>query len=76
MTRTRFAIVIVLSGSVFLGACSTQPWVKPHEREYLADPLMAMSPDPLADSYRTHVYEVREAARGGGTAHGGGCGCN
>jgi hypothetical protein len=37
---------------------------------------MSFSRDPVSDGYRQHVFEVREAARGGGTGQGGGCGCN
>lgn len=59
-----------------LGACAREPWVRPYEREALADPLMSFSQDPLADGARTHVFEVREGARGAGQSQGGGCGCN
>ena len=62
---------------VALGGCSSwQPWVKPYERESLADPIMSFSRDPLSDMYLQHVYDVREAARGAGIGQGGGCGCN
>ncbi len=67
----------VLVGVCVLVGCSTpEPWVKPYEREWLADPLMSFSRDPVSDAYRQHVFEVREAARGGGVRAGGGCGCN
>lgn len=56
--------------------CSIQPWVKPYERERLADPIMSLSRDPLSDKHREHVYEVREGARGAAGVQGGGCGCN
>ena len=56
-----------------LAACTT---VKPYEREWLADPLMSFSRDPISDQYLEHVYDVREGARGAGTSQGGGCGCN
>ena len=60
-----------------LGACSSiQPWVKPYERERLADPIMAFDPNPISSAYMDHVFEVRNAARGGNGAAGGGCGCN
>lgn len=61
---------------LMLGACAREPWVKPYEREALANPLMSFNPDPIADAYLLHVYEVREAARGGNRSSGGGCGCN
>jgi hypothetical protein len=53
-----------------------EPWVKPYERERLADPIMKYSRDPLADKHREHVFDVREAARGATGVQGGGCGCN
>jgi hypothetical protein len=56
--------------------CSIQPWVKPYERERLADPIMSMSNDPLSDKHSVHVREVREGARGATGVQGGGCGCN
>lgn len=59
-----------------VAGCATEPWVKPHDRERLAQPLMQASRDLLADRHRAHVHEVREGARGATTAQGGGCGCN
>ncbi|MBP6541791.1 MAG: DUF4266 domain-containing protein [Piscinibacter sp.] len=53
-----------------------EPWVKPYERERLADPIMKGSADPLSGRHREHVLVVREAARGANSAQGGGCGCN
>lgn len=58
------------------GCARLEPWVKPYERERLADPLMALDRDPVSSAYRDHVHEVREAARGGTGGAGGGCGCN
>ncbi len=58
-------------------ACgSIEPWVKPYERERLADPIMAFDADPVSSSYMDHVFEVREGARGATGGAGGGCGCN
>jgi hypothetical protein len=60
-----------------LCACAPiQPWVKPYERERLADPIMSFDPDPVSSAYMDHVFEVRSASRGGSGAAGGGCGCN
>jgi hypothetical protein len=53
-----------------------QPWVKPYEREHLADPIMSFNANPIQSSYLTHVFEVREGARGATGSVGGGCGCN
>lgn len=68
--------VSLLIGTLILPACGFQPWVKPYEREVLADPIMSLSRDPLANKYRQHVYDSREGARGAGISQGGGCGCN
>ncbi|WP_049723088.1 DUF4266 domain-containing protein [Gilvimarinus polysaccharolyticus] len=59
-----------------LGACACTPWVKPYEREHLADQVMSFDRDPIAAGYLHHVYEAREAARGAEGGSGGGCGCN
>jgi hypothetical protein len=60
-----------------LGGCAMpEPWVKPYEREQLADPLMQFQRDPLSAKHLEHVREVREGARGGTGVQGGGCGCN
>ena len=60
-----------------LSACSgIEPWVKPYERDRLADPIMAFDPDPVSSAFMQHAYESREGARGGEGAAGGGCGCN
>lgn len=53
-----------------------EPWVKPYERERLADPIMVLDANPVSSSYMDHVYEVREGARGATGGAGGGCGCN
>jgi len=58
------------------GCGSIQPWVKPYEREHLADPIMATDPDPVSSAYIEHVFDVREGARGATGAAGGGCGCS
>ena len=67
--------LLVVAASVLAG-CSIQPWVKPYERERLADPLMALSRNGLADKHRDHVFDVREASRGATGVLGSGCGCN
>jgi hypothetical protein len=60
-----------------LGGCtSVEPWVKPYEREHLADPIMAPGRNSIAATYRDHVFETREGSHGATGAVGGGCGCN
>jgi hypothetical protein len=53
-----------------------EPWVKPYERERLADPVMQIQRDALSAKHLEHVREVREGARGATGVQGGGCGCN
>ena len=74
-TMIRILLPLLLTAS--LPACGPiEPWVKPYERDKLADPIMALDSDPVSTSYIQHVYEAREGARGGEGAAGGGCGCN
>ncbi|HEY3730248.1 MAG TPA: DUF4266 domain-containing protein [Steroidobacteraceae bacterium] len=71
------AIAVVLLAVVLLAGCSPiQPWVKPYEREHLADPIMSFDRNPISSGYLDHVFEVREGARGATGSVGGGCGCN
>ena len=70
----RAMALIVLTAA--LGGCSIEPWVKPYERDRLADPIMSFDRDPVSSSYIHHVYEAREGARGATGSAGGGCGCN
>ena len=73
-TRQILPALLLLLG---LSACGPiEPWVKPYERDRLADPIMALEGDAVSTFYIQHVYEAREGARGGEGAAGGGCGCN
>ncbi len=72
-----------VAASALLGGCSMlptwkpiEPWVKPYERERLADPIMKLSRDSLPEKHFEHVRDVREGARGATGVQGGGCGCN
>ena len=66
----------LLAALALTGCGRVEPWVKPYERELLADPVMDWDRDPVSSSYLRHVYESREGARGGAGGAGGGCGCN
>ncbi len=74
--RIAFSIVLLCT----LSACGyikpIKPWVKPYERQNIADPIMSFSRDPVADSYLSHVRDAREGASGADGGAGGGCGCN
>ena len=73
MIRRLILIALLFS----IAACSpVKPWVKPYERQKIADEIMSFGRDPISDSYLHHVFDAREAARGGDGASGGGCGCN
>ena len=58
------------------GCASLEPWVKPYERDKLADPIMAFGRHPVALQHIVHVQDSREAAKGANGSGGGGCGCN
>jgi hypothetical protein len=68
----------LLAGGLLLcaGCSNIQPWVKPYERDRLADPIMSWQRDSVSAAYVDHVREVREGSRGATGAAGGGCGCN
>ncbi|MDI9245743.1 DUF4266 domain-containing protein [Marinobacter sp. CHS3-4] len=70
------ALGIALVLSVTSGCSDIKPWVKPYERDKLADPVMSLSRHGKADSYMHHVYQARESSRGSEGGSGGGCGCN
>ena len=69
-------IALPLAALLLAGCARLEPWVKPYERERLADPIMKFSRDALPDKHREHVRDVREGARGATGVQGGGCGCN
>ncbi|HWU68891.1 MAG TPA: DUF4266 domain-containing protein [Stenotrophobium sp.] len=64
------AVVVLL----LLGGCMKS--VKPWQRGDLARPEMAFDADPQASAQQDHTYVSKEAASGGPTLGGGGCGCN
>ncbi len=70
------AVVLIVACAAVSGCASIEPWVKPYERDRLADPIMAFDPDPISSAFTHHVHESREGARGASGSSGGGCGCN
>jgi hypothetical protein len=69
-------ILTLLTLAALLAGCSIEPWVKPYERDRLADPIMSFGRDPVSTSFLNHVHQAREGARGAEGGGGGGCGCN
>jgi hypothetical protein len=68
---------LYLAAALLLSGCGgIQPWVKPYERDRLADPIMAWDRDAISAAYLDHIRETREGARGATGGTGGGCGCN
>lgn len=68
--KTLVAVSVVLTLSA---GCAT---VKPWQRGALADPIMQPDRDPIGQGLIDHIYFSREAASGGRSVGGGGCGCN
>jgi Domain of unknown function (DUF4266) len=69
----RFAILLSLMlaawGCAALG-------VKPWQHEVLARPEMSLNAEPIDAAIDDHIYFSKEAASGGRSFGGGGCGCN
>jgi hypothetical protein len=74
--NARAATAIVAAALLLAGCSGVEPWVKPYERDRLADPIMSFDRNPVSTSYMDHVREAREGARGAAGSSGGGCGCN
>lgn len=65
--------LLLVMSALALSACATvQPW----QRGDLARPEMAFDADALQAQYRQHTAVSKEAANGGASLGGGGCGCN
>jgi hypothetical protein len=69
--------MLLVAMALQAAACShIEPWVKPYERDRLADPIMSWGRDPVSIAYLSHVRDAREGSRGASGTAGGGCGCN
>jgi hypothetical protein len=73
-TRSLLALCVLAFGAT--GCSSIEPWVKPYDRENLADPIMTFTRAPISQDFLDHVFESREGSRGATGGAGGGCGCN
>lgn len=77
-TVKKIVALFLLASVMFTSGCvsTIEPWVKPYERDNLADPIMAANRNPVSFSYTMHAFQAREGARGAEGGAGGGCGCN
>lgn len=66
----RFGFVLAIAA---LAGCAT---VEPWQRGYLARSDMAFDPSPGVAKALEKTYAAKEAAQGGPSVGGGGCGCN
>ena len=57
-------------------ACAGCTAVAPYQRGYLARPDMAFEPSAGLGKALEKTYSAKEAASGGASVGGGGCGCN
>ena len=63
-------------GLMFFACGCTAMGVKPWQREILARPEMALNAEPIDAAIDDLIYFSKEAASGGRSFGGGGCGCN
>jgi hypothetical protein len=66
------SLLIAALAAMAFGGCAR---VLQKDREYLSDPIMQLSPDPLGDGLESRNLPRREGSAGGGAGSGGGCGC-
>lgn len=72
MKRSTLLILFLLVTLVGSGCVRVKPW----ERDLLARRDMGWEPDGLEAAREGHIYFSKEASMPGGSAGGGGCGCN
>lgn len=70
---SKILILFVLMG--LLSGCSSLG-LKPWERDLLAKKSMQLDAYPVDSALDDHIYFSKEAASGGRSFGGGGCGCN
>jgi hypothetical protein len=68
----RFAAALVLTALAASGCTA----VAPYQRGYLARDDMSLDPSPGTMKALEKTYSAKEAASGGASVGGGGCGCN
>ncbi len=70
-----FVGILSLASLASLGGCADLG-VRAWERDIYARPDMAVSEQPLTEAIEDHTWFSKEAASGGRSFGGGGCGCN
>ena len=58
MRTLRGLFVLIALGLVSSGCSSIEPWVKPYDRENLADPIMVFTRAPISQDFLDHVNSV------------------
>lgn len=71
-----FGRLAILTGAMLAACGCSAIGVKPWQREVLARPEMALNSVPIDAAIDDHIYFSKEAASGGRSFGGGGCGCN
>ncbi len=74
--RCALWLLLALLLPVLLTGCAGSMGVQPWERDLLAQPGMAIDPDPIQTALNEHIFFSKEASTGGLGTAGGGCGCN
>lgn len=70
--KTKLTALLLFSSTVLVNCSHVKAW----ERGNLAKSQMALDPNPLQSSTRSHHYGSREAgAASNASSGGGGCGC-
>jgi hypothetical protein len=69
----RIARTAMALAALALAACATVP---PYQRGYLAREDMALDANPGTTKAMERTFSAKEAASGGASVGGGGCGCN
>ncbi len=68
-------IALLLGFLLGLQGCSKLVLVHQKDREYLSDPILQLTPDPMGSGMESHNLPRREGSSGGSSGSGGGCGC-
>ena len=75
-TRRIRRLLPLLVGVAVMSGCGIQPWVKPYERDRLADPIMSFDRNPVSAAYTQPRPRVPRSGPRRIGQRGGGCGCN